>query len=101
MVLNRHSAELGKTILSEVSVVIENGLGPLIELTAKGIVVITLIILLIIIDPLLCLLVGFSLSLSYGLIFYFINNYLKRIGKKRLNNNHLRFKSIIEAFWSN
>ena len=96
--LNRHSADLGKTILSEVSVVIENGLGPLIELTAKGIVVITLIILLVIIDPLLAFLVGFSLSLSYGLIFYFINNYLNRIGKERLTNNHLRFKSIIEAF---
>ena len=46
--LNRNSAELGKNILSEVTLVIGAGLRPLIELIAKGLVAIALICLLII-----------------------------------------------------
>ena len=42
--LNRHSADLGKNILSEVGQVIAIGLKPLMEIIAKGILVIMLII---------------------------------------------------------
>ena len=42
--LNRHSADLGKTILSEVSHVISLGINPLMELIAKGMVALALII---------------------------------------------------------
>ena len=96
--LGRHSAELGKTILSEVGLVIGLGLFQLMELLAKGIVAITLIILLIIVDPKLALIVGFTLAGIYLLIFYLVQEYLKRIGNKRLKNNELRFKTISEAF---
>ena len=41
--LNRHSAELGKTILSEIGVVVANGIKALIELIAKGTVAIALL----------------------------------------------------------
>ena len=34
--LNRHSADIGKTILSEVSHIIGNGISPLIELIARA-----------------------------------------------------------------
>ena len=68
--LSRHSADLGKTILSEVTYLIGNGLNPLIELIAKGVVAFTLIVLLIIIDPKLALIVGCTLSFFYGLIFF-------------------------------
>ena len=96
--LNHHSADLGKTILSEVSQVIALGLNPLIELISKSMVAIALISLLIIVDPKLAIIVGFSLGGAYGLIFYFIRNYLDRIGKKLLKNNQLRFMTISEAF---
>ncbi len=96
--LNRNSAELGKTIFSEVEQLIENGMKPFIELIAKGAVTIALLTLLIIADPKLTLIVGFSLTGSYLLIFYFVRNYLNRIGKERLKNNELRFMSISEAF---
>ena len=96
--LSRNSAELGKTIFSEVEQLIENGIKPFIELIAKGAVTIALITLLIIADPKLTLIVGFSLTGSYLLIFYFVRNYLNRIGKERLKNNKLRFISISEAF---
>ena len=96
--LNRHSADLGKAILSEVNTIIGNGIKPLIELISKSIVTITLIILLIIADPKLALIVSISFSVVYGLIFYLIRSYLIQIGKKRLKNNQLRFTTVNEAF---
>ena len=96
--LNRNSADLGKTILSEVSQVIAGGLGPFLELIARGTIVLLLTTLLIIIDPKLALIVGISLSIAYWLIFNFTRSYLKKVGGERLKNNELRFMSISEAF---
>jgi ATP-binding cassette, subfamily B, bacterial PglK len=95
--LNRNSADLGKTILSEISQIIGNGLRPLMELISKGMVTITIVILLFLVNPKLALIVGFSIGLSYGAIFYFIEKYLNQIGKKRLKNNLLRFTAVSEA----
>ena len=96
--LNRNSAELGKNILSEVTLVIGSGLRPLIELIAKGLVAIALICLLVIADPKLALIVGLSVGGAYGIIFFIIRHYLNIIGKVRLKSNELRFKSVSEAF---
>lgn len=96
--LNHHSADLGKSILSEVNVVIENGINPFIELIAKGMVTIAIIALLFIADPKLALIVGLSLATAYGIIFYCIRKYVVRTGEERLKNNQLRFKIISEVF---
>ena len=96
--LNRNSAELGKTILSEVSQVIAGGIKPFIDLITHSIVAIALITLLIVSDSKLALMVGFLLGGAYGAFFYFTRLYLNRIGKERLENNELRFKSVSEAF---
>ena len=96
--LNRNSADLGKNILSEVSHVIGLGISPLMELIAKGMVALALIILLLLTDPKLALIVGFSIGGTYSLIFFFTRSYLNQIGNIRLKNNNLRFKSVSEAF---
>ena len=96
--LNRHSAELGKTILSEVSIVIGNGVHTMLDLTAKSIVALTLIILLIIVDPKLAFMVSFILSFAYTIIYRFARNYLSKIGHERVEANQQRFKSISDAF---
>jgi len=96
--LNHHSAELGKNILSEVGGVIGGGMRNLLDLLSKGLVAITLIILLIITDPKLALIISLSLGLFYGVIFFSIRSYLGRIGKIRLKNNELRFLAVSEAF---
>ena len=67
--LSRHSADIGKTILSEVAMVVGNAVNPLMELIAKSLVAISLIVLLIITDPILAIVVGLSLGIAYGLIF--------------------------------
>ena len=96
--LSRHSADIGKNILSEVAAVIGGGIKPIIEIIAKGMVAIALITLLFLANPKLTLIIGLLLGGTYILIFYFIRSYLRKIGEKRLANNELRFKSIIEAF---
>jgi len=96
--LNRHSAELAKTILSEVGQVVGNGLKPLIDLIARTMIALTIIILLVITDPKLIMIVGFLFGGAYGLIFYYTRSYLKKIGNERLKNNELRFTAVNEAF---
>ncbi len=96
--LNRHSADLGKTILSEVGKIIGSGMKPFIELISKTIVTIMLIALLVIVDPKLMLVISISLSLVYGVIFFSIRTYLNQIGKERLKNNQIRFTTVTEAF---
>ena len=96
--LGRHSADLGKTILSQVGEVVGGGIRPLMEVIAKSTVSIAIIFLLIIVDPKVALIVGFSLGISYGIIYIFLRRHLNRIGKKHLKHNQLRFTVISEGF---
>ena len=96
--LNRNSSELGKTILSEVGQVIAGGIGPVLELTARGLIVFLIITLLIIIDPKLAIIVGITLGLAYWIVYSLVRGYITRVGGERLKNNELRFRSISEAF---
>jgi ABC-type multidrug transport system fused ATPase/permease subunit len=96
--LNRHSADLGKTILSEVSAVIGGGLVPIMTLIAQGAVGIALLALLIVMDPKLALIVGLTLVASYGLIFKTTSSLLTRLGAERIKANQQRFTAVSEAF---
>ena len=80
--LSRNSAEVGKTIFSEVSKVVGKGLSPLLELITQGAVTIALITLLILVDPKLTLIIGLTLSVAYILIFNFTQKLVSRMGKK-------------------
>lgn len=96
--LNRHSADLGKTILSEVQTVIGNGMYPLMTLMAQSTVALALLVLLIIVDSLLALSVGVVLGLAYAGIFAVISGWLKRLGQSRTKANKERFTAVSEAF---
>jgi ABC-type multidrug transport system fused ATPase/permease subunit len=96
--LNRNSADLGKTILSEVSNVIDGGINQLLELIARSFTSIGIITLLIIVDPKIALITGLLVAVIYGLIVYSLQNYLSRSGQERLKNNELRYLAVNEAF---
>jgi len=96
--LNNHTAELGKTILSEISHVCSQGIRPLIELIARSIVSIFLIILLFLTDPKLTIIIGLLIGGIYYLIFFFSKKYLNMIGEENLQKNHLLYKTVIDAF---
>ena len=69
--LSNNTAELGKTILSEISNICGKGIRPLIELIARGSVSIFLIALLFFTDPKLTLVIGIFLRGMYCSIFFF------------------------------
>jgi len=96
--LGRHSADLGKNILSEVGLYVGNGLMPLITLIAQSAIVIAMLVLLIIVDPMLAILVGGLLGTVYGLMFKLSNKFLLDTGKKRLEENKQRFITVNETF---
>jgi len=96
--LDRNSADLGKTILSEVGQVIGGGMRPWIELITRSFTTIALITMLIIINFQLTLIVSIFLGSTYLIVYYFIKKIIKIIGSERLKNNELRFKAISEAF---
>ena len=96
--LSRNSAEIGKTILSEVDHVIGKAMTPLIDLITRGIAAFVIIVLLTMVDFKIAMIIGLSFSISYLIIFYYVKNLLNEIGEKRLKNNEIRFTSINESF---
>ncbi len=96
--LNRHSADIGKNILSEVNLIIAQTIVPMINLIVQCAITIAILLLLLIIDPILAISVGFVLASSYGLIFFIIKNFLLRKGSERLKANAARFTIISEVF---
>lgn len=96
--LNRHSADLSKTILSEVSTVVQKGLGSLMTLVARIFVVISVFSMLIFVNPKISFVVSISLLITYGTIYKLIRNLVKRIGQERLTANSWLFKAVSEAF---
>ncbi len=96
--LSRNSADLGKTILSEVDKVIHNAVMPMMNLIAHSAVAIALLTLLILIDPQLALIVGLTLVTAYALIFKATRGLLASIGQERVQANQARFTIVSEAF---
>ena len=95
--LGRNSADLSKTILSEVNLIVINAITPMLTLLANSAVVLAILILLVIVDPFVAFLIGCTLGLAYLIIYKIVRNYLKKIGSERLKVNQLRFTSINES----
>ena len=96
--LNKNSAELGKSLLSEVNQVILNSLLPLMTVVSQSILVVLVILFLIFINTELALLIGGSLFITYFVLFRLTTSFLSRIGVSRLNANEKRFRAVIELF---
>lgn len=96
--LNRNSADLDKSILSEVATTVSGGISPMMEFIAKGLTSIALLIFLVFIDPKLAIIISFTLGASYLIIYKFTRGFLNQIGRERLKANNLRFLSLSEAF---
>ena len=96
--LNRHSADIGKNILSEVSKVVGKGLGPMINIIAQSTVTFAIITLLILVDPKISILIFLILGTAYGLIYKLTRNYIILKGKQSIKYNEWRFTAISDAF---
>ena len=96
--LNRHSADLGKTILSEVQIIVNTGILPLITLIAQSVVTLSLLTMLMLVDPYISLITGSVLTFVYVLIFLVVSSWLKRLGHARAKANQERFNVLNETF---
>ena len=96
--LGRHSADLGKAVLSEVQEVVNGTLIPLMQMLAQGAVVLALLLLLIVAEPVLALGIGGVLGLGYGALYTLLRRRIRRMGIEREVANNDRFKTLAEAF---
>jgi ABC-type multidrug transport system fused ATPase/permease subunit len=98
--LNRNSADLGKTILSEAEQVIKGAVSPAMHLIAEGVVILSLVVLLIVVDPMLAIVAALGLGGAYALIYLRLRRYLNSIGADRVHANRQRFEAVQETFGS-
>jgi len=96
--LNRNSADLGKSIISEVGFVTGQALLPALILISQSIVSVFLIVLLILVNLKLTLIIALIIVAAYWLIFKGSSKFLNKIGEERVKANEMRFKAISEAF---
>ena len=97
-ILNKHSADLGKTILSEVGVIISKGLKPIINLITQAAITFTLVLMLAYVNLKLAIIIGSTFSFFYFVIYKLVRSFLNKIGHERLKANEFKFKTVIEAF---
>jgi len=96
--LRRHSADLSKTVFSEVGQVIGGAMMPALQFVAQITVVVLLLTLVIVVDPVLALTLVLVLGGVYGLVFWTTRHYVDRIGTDRVKANRERFRVGAEAF---
>lgn len=96
--LSRNSADLGKNILSEVGTLVHGGMLPILNLIAQTCVALSILILLVFIDPALAISVGVVLSFSYFCLFKLMSGWLRNLGQERIVANQQRYAIISEAF---
>jgi len=95
--LTQNTADLSKNILSEVNVLTNNFLLPLIDIMVKGFVSIGILSMLLFTNVYVTILSVIILGGSYALIYFYFQDKLKINGAKRLKENKLRFKNAGEA----
>ena len=96
--LNKHSADLGKNILSEVNNVTDRVLAPFINLIAQAVIIILILSILLFINAKIAL-ISFSIfGFSYFIIYMIMNKKLKNIGTNNIERNKERAVVLLEAF---
>ena len=96
--LNRNSAVLGKNIVSEVNTLVNYGLQPILVISSQSILSILIIILIFVSNFRLAILLLLLFSITYGIIFFIFNPFLKRMGEERSITNSKRFQLLNETF---
>lgn len=95
--LDRHSAELGSSILNEVGQFISKAMVPAMRLLSQAAVVIFLVVLLILVQPVAAFVLAALLGGSYAVIYLSVRNRLARYGAERYLANQERFEVAGDA----
>lgn len=95
---SRNSSELSKNILSEIQVMINGVLMPVLETVARAVVVVTLAGMLLVVDPVLALSMCALLGGMYAIIYVMAQRKLLFLSGIRTVANGERYQSISELF---
>jgi len=95
--LDRHTADLQKTIFGEVQRVTTGVLLPAAQIAARLAVVVFISGLLVVVDPRVALVVGAALGTAYALIYVFARAALLRAGRQSIEAGTLRSRHALEA----
>ena len=96
--LSRNSSDIAKNLLSEINVVIRNGLMALMNLISSLIICFSMILIMLILTPKLTI-STFSFFLVCYFFFYKISNkFLLKLGKQQISSNRERFDAVNEVF---
>lgn len=95
--LNQHSADLGKSVLSEVNQVVGGSIMPALQFLAQSIISLFLITLVIAVAPIVAITTIVVLGGAYMTIYSLVRRYLSRIGADRVLSNSQRFQVAQEA----
>ena len=95
--MKRHTADLAKTVLSEVEHVVTGVILPAMRLLSQLFVVALVIGLVVVVHPIIALMAAAVIGSTYGLVYIGSRKYLFRIGTDRLRANKERFQCAQEA----
>ena len=96
--LNKHSGDLTKNILGEISGIIYKSFIPAVNIVVYGSLCIAIFILLLVVDTKLAIIVVLLFSFVYLILYYFVRKSMLILGEKRLIANNQRFVEINEIF---
>jgi ABC-type multidrug transport system fused ATPase/permease subunit len=96
--LNKHSADLGKNILSEVNNVTDRVLAPFINLVAQCAIIALILIILLFVNAKIALASFFGFGVGYLIIYLVVNKKLKAIGVSNVQRNKERALILLETF---
>ncbi|SLN63346.1 Heterocyst differentiation ATP-binding protein HepA [Roseovarius albus] len=95
--LDHNSADISKTVLQEVHRLVHSVLIPCLQLLANGILALSIVTFLVILDPLVSLTAAGLLGGSYVLIYVSLRKVLSRLGQKTVDANKGRYRITTEA----
>lgn len=96
--LGRHSGDLSKVVLSEVDMVIRNVYRPAYNMLAYSLVLLSIVALIIMVNPWMALMAVTFFGLLYGLVIMGLRRKLTQIGHIQVRGNKARFMTIAEVF---
>lgn len=95
--LDRHSGDMAKNILSEVDQLVARVFRPGMMMVAYSVVMVSLVTLLVVVNPRLAAVVAVVIGALYGLIYIGVRRLLGAIGQERARANQERFEAAGEA----
>jgi len=96
--LNRNSAQLGSSLLSEVWEVVHGVILPLVKLVATSVKALFILALLVVVDPLLAVASLVVLGGMYGAVYAIIRRRVSALGRVRYTANRARYQAANEVF---